>query len=429
MKQISKKLFFLAFILGATLPVVAAYQPLDTIIVIVDDDVISQSDLDKEIVIVKKNLQSQKLSQLPSEKEIRKHVLDSLIIKSLQLQMASKSGVTISDEQLTKAITSIANRNGFENIQGFRQKLENEGITYTDMRTKIRHDLTIQRVQQGHLRNKIQVSEQELENFLASSEGKKITATRYKVSHIVLPIDSGSTDAEIQKAKNSLSKIRSEVLNGKYDFDTLVTGKTLAGYALKGANLGWSEIDDLPSLFAKLAEKMEKGAISQPTRSGAGWHLIKLHNVTGGSSITHQTSVRHILIKPSEVRTDEQVKNLADSLYTRIQEGEDFTLLAKEYSEDPGSALQGGDLGWSNPGQFVPAFEETMAKLKDQEVSKPFKSRYGWHIMQKMGERDHDMTAENWKNQAYQAIYERKFDDELESWLQKIRDEAFVEFK
>ncbi len=429
MKQTFRQLFLSAILCGITLPATAAYQPLDTITVIVDDDVITQSDLDKEIANVKKNLASQENIQQPSENEIREHVLNNLILKSLQLQMAFKSGVNISEEQLTNAVTSIAERNGFSNLQDFRQKLASEGIKYQDMREKIRQDLTIQRIQQGNLRNKIQVTEQEIDNFLTSAEGKKITATRYKVSHILLPVESGLADSEVQKAEMSLNNIRQQILSGKYAFNSIVSGKNIDGYSLNGAQLGWGEIDDLPSLFAKIATDLQKGEVSQPVRSGAGWHLIKLEDKTGGSNIVHQTSVRHILIKPSEVRTEEQVKKLVDSLYTRIQEGEDFTLLAKEYSEDPGSALQGGDLGWSSPGQFVPAFEDTMNKLKDQEVSKPFKSQYGWHIMQKMGERDHDMTTENWKNQAYQTIYERKFADELESWLQKIRDEAFVEFK
>lgn len=436
MKLIIKQ-FFLFSILLLALPAMSDYQPIDLIKVIVDDDVITQSDIDTEIATVKKNLSLQQNIQQPSAAEISEHVLNSLILKSLQLQLALKSGMTISDEQLTKAVTSIAERNGFNNQQDFRLKLEAEGLSYQDMREKIRQDLTIQRLQQGLLHNKIQVNEQEINNFLASAEGKKITATRYKVSHILLPVNSisssssstNSSSTNIKQAEKILSNIRQQIINNHYAFADIIAGKNIDGYTLNGASLGWSEIEDLPSLFAKVVTGMQKGEISQPLQSGAGWHLVKLEDKTGGSNIVHQTSVRHILIKPSEVRTDEQVKKLADSIYQRIQEGEDFALLAKEYSEDPGSALQGGDLGWSSPKQFVPAFEQTMNQLKDMEVSKPFQTGYGWHIMQKMGTRDHDMTAENWKNQAYQAIYERKFADELEAWLQKIRAEAFVEIK
>ncbi|NRB38983.1 MAG: peptidylprolyl isomerase [Pseudomonadales bacterium] len=425
-KSIKQLFLTLCFSLTA-LSAQAELQSLDKIVAIVDDDVITQSDVDNKLKQIMSNLNKQK-RPMPAEEEIAKQVMDRLILESLQLQLARRAGVHISEEQLTSAIDNIAQRNGVT-LQEFRLRLDKDGLDYHQMREQVRRDMTMQQVQQGHLRSNIQISDNDIASFLQSAEGKAMTTTRYHLSHLLLPVDEGSSKAQIKKAEKTLAQLRSDILAKLQRFDSFVQGKSYKKQPISGADLGSRSFDDLPSLFAEVASQMQAGEISKPVRSGAGWHLLKMNNISGTAKVVHQTHARHILIKLSEVRNESQATRQINALYERLQKGEDFTLLAKEYSEDPGSALQGGDLGWSMPGQFVPAFEKTLAALAIDEVSKPFKSQFGWHIMQKLAERDHDMTQDSQKNQAYQALYERRFSEELDSWQLKIRSEAFIELK
>lgn len=404
----------------------AEYKKLDAIIAIVDDDIITESDLQEKIQMVRGNLLQQQIT-VP-EAEIRKQVMDRLILESLQLQMAQRAGITISDEQLNRTMTSIAQRNGLD-LAGFHQELEQQGIDYQVMREQIRDEMIIQQVQQGNLQSRIQITEQDVANFLNSAEGKQITATQYHLQHILLPVDESASTQETENAHNALLSIRQQLTQGQVKFEQLIQQQSLGQISLGGADFGWQRVEDLPSLFADKAITMTAGDISQPIRSGAGWHLLRLADKTGGNDIVNQVHARHILIMPSEVRSDEQAQALATKLYEDILQGGDFNLLAKEYSEDKGSALQGGDLGWSGPGQYLPEFEQTLHTLAVEEISRPIKTSFGWHIIQKLGERQQNMTKEHWKNQARQAIYERKFADELDAWLARIRDEAFIEIK
>lgn len=428
MNPIFKKPAICTLFLLLAIPAFAAYQPIDTVIATAGNDVITQSDLDRKVTIVKQNFAAQN-RPVPSEQEIRKQVLDKLIIESLQLQLAEQSGLRVSDEQLNMAIGRIADRQKITEAQ-LREKLEQEGMSYTDMREQIRRDITLQQLQQSRLRHKIQITEQEVENFLASAEGKKLTASSYKVSYLVLELPETADNKEAERARQTMVDIRKDLNAGRLDFNAVQNGQLINGYKVSGARLEWMDKDNLPTLFAQAASHLQKGGISKPLRSGAGWHLVQLDDIAGGSAeIVHQMLARHILIKPSEVRSEEQTRLLARSLHERLLKGDDFTLLAKEYSEDKGSALQGGSLGWSKPSQYVPEFAKTLEQLRKNEISQPIQTEFGWHIVQKLDERDHDMTLENQKNQAYQAIYERKFTEELEAWLVTLREESFVEIK
>lgn len=422
-----KHLFLTIFLSLSTIMAEAALQPLDKIVAIVDDDVITQSDVDAKMKQVLQSMQGQD-RPMPPEDEIKKLVMDRLIIESLQLQLARRAGVHVSEDQLTDAIANIAKRNRVS-LQTFRQRLEKDGISYDDMREQVRKDMTLQQVQQGHLRSRIQISENDVENFLQSAEGQEMATIRYHLSHILLPVEENSSAADVKNSEKIMRQLRNDILAKLESFESFLQGKNYQNKTLSGGDLGARAKKDLPSLFADIAQQMQTGQISKPVRSGAGWHLLKMNNVTGSAKIVHQTHARHILIKLSEIRNEAQAERLINSLYERIQQGEDFSLLAKEYSEDPGSSLQGGDLGWSMPGQFVPEFEKTMAALEIDAVSKPFKSQFGWHIMQKLAEREHDMTRDSQKNKAYQTLYERRFAEELDNWLLKIREEAFIELK
>lgn len=423
MTALTKK--FTALFAASLSTLVLAFEPLDKVIVIVDDDVITQSDFDVRMKQVEINLASQ--ANKPSEDEIKKQVLDRLIIENLQIQLAKRAGVKISNERLTEAMNGIAKRNKMT-LKQFKAEIESQGSSYEIMREQIRTDMIIQNVQQGHLRGEIQISEEEIENFLNSADGKAVTLQQYNISHILLPLD-GSDKALEKQAKKDLTALKKQLEQSPKQFKAYTQGKIYKQYAISGDNLNWQKKDDLPSLFTNLADSLDKGEISEPIRSGAGWHLVKMNDKVGGSQVEAQTHARHILISPSEVRSMEQAKDLANKLYERLQENEDFTLLAKEYSDDPGSALQGGDLGWSGPGKFVPAFDAALAELKIDGISQPFSTEYGWHICQKLGERNHDVTKEQWNNKAYQALYERKFREELDNWLATIRNEAFIEIK
>ena len=421
------KQLLLGLCLSTAVIATAEVQPLDKIVAIVDDDVITQSDVDAKMTQVLSNMQGQG-RPMPPEEEIKKQVMDRLIIESLQMQLARRAGVHVSEDQLTDSIANIAKRNGLS-LSDFRQRLLNDGVNYTQMREQVRSDMVMQQVQQGNLRSLIQISDSDIESFLHSAEGKAMTTTRYHLSHLLLPVSEGASTASAAKAEKLLIQLRSEIMNKLLKFDSFIQGKSYKNVQISGADLGARSFDDLPSLFADVASHMKSNDISKPVRSGAGWHLLKLNNVSGAAEVVHQTHARHILIKLSEVRNEAQAKRLINTLHERLEKGEDFSLIAKEYSEDPGSALQGGDLGWSMPGQFVPEFEKTLAVLKINAISQPFKSKYGWHIMQKLAERDHDMTQDSQRNKAYQTLYERRFNDELENWLLKIRDEAFIELK
>lgn len=407
---------------------VAEYQSLDKVIAIVDDDVITQSDLDDKITMVRNNLQQNQDLAMPSDDEIKQEVLNRLILESLQMQLAKQAGISISDEQLNQTMADIAARNGLS-LSEFPERLAEQGIDYRTMREEVRREMLTQQVQQGHLQNRIQITDQEVENFLASSEGQKITAQQYHAQHILLAVDDHASAEQEQAAKEQLAAIRQKLLQGELSFDALLAGESVDEQTLVGQDFSWQVLEDLPSLFSEYVPSMDKGDISEPIRSGAGWHLLRLKDKTGGNVLIDQIRGRHILISPSEVRSDEKAKELATELYEKVLQGEDFELLAKEYSEDKGSALQGGDLGWSGPGQFVPEFEETLHNLAVNDVSRPIKTQFGWHVIQKTGERIHDATKEEWKAQAQQAIFERKFGDELEAWLVRIKEEAFIEIK
>lgn len=403
-----------------------AYQSLDKIIAIVDNDVITESDFNRRLQQVEKNLAGQK--NLPSDEEIRQEVLDRLILESLQLQMAKQAGVEVSNERLTEAMQGIAQRNNMS-LPEFKKALEADGSSYYDMREQVRQDMMIKTVQQGHLRNQIKISDEEVDNFLKSAKGKQITTEQFQLSHIVLPLPSSANKQTVEQAKATLLQLRQELLQNPKQFQNYIVGKTYQGQKISGSNFGWQTSAQLPSLFAQHAKSQKAGSISQPIRSGAGWHLLYVQNKSGDQHTEFQMHARHILLQTSEVRSSKQAKALADDLRKRLENGEDFALLAKEYSDDNGSALQGGDLGWSPKGQFVPVFEKTLLALKDGEISQPFKTQFGWHIAQKLGERQHDVSQENWRNQAYQTLYERKFQEELENWQATIRNEAFIEMK
>lgn len=404
----------------------AAVKVVDRVAVIVDDDIIMQSELQDRIATVKSSIQEQG-ARMPPENVLLEQIRNSMIVESLQLQMGERAGVRISDANLNDAISNIARQNGM-NLQQFRQALESDGVSYIDTRENIRREMILKRVQQGNVNHRVQITDQEVDNFLESEEGQTMTAPDYHVGHLMLSIDSGDTE-EIAAAEKEAQKLVQELRAGR-DFASL-KGQKIDQYVLSGGDLGWRKPDELPSIFSAAVPNLEIGEVADPIINDGSIHIIKLlERRGGGSSKVDQTHARHILIKPSEITTDEQARAKLDKLYQRIvDKKEDFAKLAKKYSEDSGSALDGGDLTWTAPGDLVPEFQKAMDETPIGAVSKPFKTTYGWHIVEVLERRNEDVSDKMLRNQASNFIYKRKFDEELEAWLQKIRDEAYVDIK
>ena len=408
------------------LPAQAQTQMLDQVVAIVDDDVIMASELRERVQGITQTLQSRGM-ELPSEDVLIRETLDRLIIESIQLQMGNRVGARISDAQLNAALERIAAQNRMS-LEQFRTMLEQEGQSYAAMREQIRREMIIQRVQSGNVNQRIQISEQEVNNFLASSEGQKLSQPEYRIQHALLPLAPDAPESEVETARTYLEGLLRRIRGGEA-FDQVISAST-DRYPFSGGDLGWLKADDLPSLFSDVAPDLEAGATSDPIRSPSGLHLVHMADMRGGGGqMVEQTRVRHILVRPSEIMTDEQARDLVASLKERAEAGEDFADLAREFSEDIGSAAEGGDLGWTNPGQMVPEFEAAMAETPVGELSDPVQSQFGWHVLEVMDRREQDMTREAIRARATEALHQRKYEEELDAWLRKIRDEAYVDIK
>lgn len=397
-------------------------QLLDQVIAIVDDDVVMASELRDRIQQVKLNIEKSGKTAPPMD-EIQRQILDQLILENIQLQMAYRAGVRISDAQLNDSMLRIAQQNRMDLIQ-FKEALERDGVSYNETREQIRKEMLLQRVQQGNVNQRVQITDQEIANFLSSKEGQAMTAPEYRMLHTLIAIPSGADKATIASAKKMADTLYQRIENGE-DY-----AKVISNYSqLKINDLGWRKAADLPSLISGLATTTGEGDTASPVQSASGFHLVKLLDKRGDGKVIPQTKARHILLKPSAIRNEAATEAEIKALRQRTIDGESFEELAREFSEDIGSALEGGDLGWTSPGQLVGAFQDAMDSTKPNDISPAFKSQYGWHILQVIERRDKDVTDDIRRNIARNHIHQRKYDDELQTWLQKIRDEAYVDFK
>jgi peptidyl-prolyl cis-trans isomerase SurA len=418
---------FATLTLMMSLQAIAQIQVLDKIVAIVDDDVVLQSELDQRTKTIMAQLQ-QSETQAPPENILQKQILERLISERLQLTMGYDSGVRISDEELNDAIARIASSNQVT-IEQYLQQLTMQGASISGLKEEIRNELTIMRVQQGSVMRRIRISEQELDNFLNSEEGRFLTSPDVNIGQILLPIPSGSDQIFIDDVMGRAQLLLNQTEQGA-DFRALAIANSSDQSALQGGDLGWRKMAQLPGVFIEAVEELEPDAVSQPIRSAAGLHLIKLYERRGGEKqLIEQHFARHMLIKPNQIRDQEATVGQLDELRQRVLDGEDFAALAKEFSEDPGSALNGGELGWSTPGMFVPEFEQVMGSSVINAISKPFQSQFGWHILQVTERRQQDFSNEIMKNRAENMLRQRKYEEELQVWQQEIRDEAFIEIK
>ncbi len=413
--------FFVLF----TLPLSASAQVemLDQVVAIVDDDIILASELQERVQGVRKTMESRDV-EIPEDNILIRETLDRLILDSIQLQLANLYGVRIPDQQLDESMARLAQQNGLT-LEQFRSALEQSGQSYAAAREALRDDLAIQRVQQGNVMRNINISEQEIDNFLATEEGEAMTQPEYRVVQALL--SSGrNEDATTVTAKEKFVDTVLGAIQGGTPFEKAVSAP--GPYTFSGGDLGWRRLSDIPSMFADFVPSLSVGEVTK-VRSSSGFHLLLLADAVGGERLVRQTDVRHILIKPTEVLSEEGAEALARDLKSRIAAGETFGDLARQYSDDIGSAAEGGELGWTNPGQMVPEFEATMAATSKGTVSEPFKSEFGWHILQVKDRRDKDFSSQVRRNQVAGYIREQKYQEELDAWLRKIREEAFVDIK
>ncbi|MEE2893328.1 MAG: peptidylprolyl isomerase [Pseudomonadota bacterium] len=416
-----------ALLAGAGIGVQAASQELDRVVAIVDDDIVTATELLERLSFIERQFE-QGGRQLPPRDVLMSQLLERLILDSLQLQLAGRGGMRISDEELTQAVASIAQSNGLD-LPTFQQALAQDGMSYRQFRDQIRREMIIARVQQNRVNDRIYISPQELENFLASPVGRAATADDFRVGHILLAIAADASSAAIAEAEAEASRITAELRDGA-DFAQMAVAHSAGQRALEGGDLGWRKAGQLPSLFADQVLEAGVGEIIEPIRSASGLHIVKLMDRRGaGSTVIQQTRVRHILVQPNEIRSEGESEALINDIRARLEAGASFEELARDYSDDPGSALSGGDLGWTQAGQMVPAFEERMMITAVGETSDPFRSRFGFHILEVLERRDQDMSDEMRERQALRILRDRRFDEELQAWLREIRDEAFVEVK
>lgn len=415
-------------LLGAMPSHAATPQPLDGIVAIVNDDVILKSDLDRHERTIKQQLQ-ERGTGLPPEEALRKQVLERLVIDELQLQLAAQNNIKVDDAALNHTLQKMAAQNKLSMAQ-FRDTLERSGFDFASFREDIRNEMIMARLRNRQVGNHINVSEREVDSFLASQASRGDKDSQYHFAHILVATAEGATPEQIKTAETKAKDILDRLHRGA-DFQQLAVSVSDGQNALEGGDLGWRSFGELPSLIADIAPGMKVGDVSDLLRSPSGFHIVKLLE-SKGSGTTHvvpQTHARHILIKNNELTSDQSANQRLEGLRTRIEGGDDFAELARANSEDAGSAAKGGDLGWVAPGALVPQFQKVMDSLAPGQVSKPFKTQFGWHIVQVLGRRQRDDTTEYKRAKARAQIRERKYEAELEAWIRRLRDEAYVEYR
>ena len=401
----------------------AQVTPLDSVVAIVDDDIILASEVAERLSQVRETA-AQRGIELPDDATVAQEALDRLILESIQLQLADRFGVRIPDAQLDESMGRVAAQNGLT-LEQFRQALIQSGQDYNAMRESLRQDLAIQRVQQGNVMRNINITEKEIDNFMATEEGLAITEPQYRVIQALLSVSSSDSAATKQEKEDFVDSVLAGILAGKPFADAV---NVTEPFQFGGGDLGWRSLSDIPSMFSDIVPSLEQGATGK-VESASGFHLVHLAEARGLERLVEQTEVRHILLIPNEILDDSASQALAQEIKQRIEDGEDFAELAREYSDDIGSAQEGGALGWTVPGQMVPEFETAMAGAEIGEVTDAVRSQFGWHILEVTGRRTKDFSEELKRNQIANYIRELKYEEELENWLGKIREEAFVDIK
>lgn len=405
-------------------------QPLDRIAAVVDEDVILQSELQRAIANIKAQYAGRE-NQLPPEDVLSRQVLERLVLVKLQVARAQGSGIRVSDQELNQAMNAIAQQNG-SNLDALRQRLAHDGIDFNDFRASVRDEITVQRLRQSFAQSRISVSEGEVD---AALKQQATVGNQYHLAHILIALPDGSNADQIATGQKKAEGVKALLDKGELDFNAAAVRYSDSPNALEGGDLGWRSLDEIPQAFAQMMEKMKPGEVVGPIRGPSGFQLLKLVEVrdasaaSGGEHTVTEYHGRHILVRVDDHQTDAAAKAKIDTLRARIAGGADFETVAKESSEDNNSKGQGGDLGWFPADAFGPAFGQQVAGIQDGGVSQPFRTDAGWHIVQRVGTRQTDVTTDNQRAQVRETIGRRKLEDEYNRFLQELRGEAYVSFR
>ncbi|HEY0211862.1 peptidylprolyl isomerase SurA [Acerihabitans sp.] len=404
----------------------AAPQVVDKVAAVVDNSVVLESDVDGLLQSVKRNAQDAK-QQVPDDATLRRQIIERLIMDNIILAIAQRNNVTVTDDQLTQSITNIAAQNKMT-LDQLRSRLAYDGIGYDTYRKQIRKEMLIAEVRNGEVRRRVTILPQEVDSLAQQIAAQTGNGAQYNLSHILIPLPENPTQDQVDKAEAMAASLVKQIKGGA-DFGKLAISYSADPQALKGGQMGWGKLEELPSLFAERLQGTAKGAIIGPIRSGVGFHILKVNDIRGGDEKVSVTEVhaRHILLRTSVVMTDQQAEAKLNDVLAQIKSGKtDFAAQAKLLSQDPGSANQGGDLGWSAPQAYDPVFQDALMRLKKGEISQPVHSSFGWHLIQLLDSRQVDRTDATKKDQAYRLLFNRKFAEESQTWMQEQRASAYV---
>ncbi|WP_429181628.1 peptidylprolyl isomerase SurA [Aeromonas salmonicida] len=406
----------------------AAPELMDKVLAVVNKDVVLASQQEALVQKVKSSAQESGQS-LPDDATLRKQALDRLIQESLQLQLADRQGLKISDTQLEQAIQSIAADNKMT-LDQLRAQLAREGLTYAQYREEVRREILMNEVRRNQVRRRINISDQEVKQVVDILAKQGQQQQQYHVGHIQIALPDNPSAEQLNAAKSKIERILAALKQGA-DFRKLAIAESNGPKALEGGDWGWMSPQEMPTLMAEAVQGAAKGDIVGPLRSSAGLHIVKVFDAKGQQQVLQtEVKARHILIKPSIILSEEKAKGMLDGILHDIKSGKaTFASLAEKYSEDPGSAVQGGELGWSDPNVYVPEFRDMVNRLKPGELSAPFRTTHGWHIVQLEERRSQDATSKAQEQRAYQLIFNRRFTEESQAWLDELRDEAYIQIE
>lgn len=421
-----KKISFLVLAIGVSLTAFAQNVSLDKVAVIVDQGVILESEIQNLVGNVKRNAEEQGQT-LPSDRALRVQAIERLIVQNLQLQRAERVGIQVSDAQLDATIENIAQSQGATLLQ-LRASLIADGLSYDKYREDVRNELITGEVTRGSVRRRVFITPQEIDNLIDLIDEQGADQVEYRLSHILIAVPPEPSQDEVNQARTNADRVL-KLLNNGSDFARIAIASSSGAKNLEGGDLGWLNINSMPTLFAEAVENHGKDELIGPLRSGAGFHILKIADIRGLETVeVQELNARHILIQPSVILSDNRARSMLEEFREDVINGDaDFAELAKEHSADPGSALRGGELGWTDPEVYVPEFKDALAKLEPGEYSPPVRSVHGWHLMQLIDRRTGDVTEQRKKDKAAQLIFQRKYAEEQENWLRELRDGAYIE--
>jgi len=401
---------------------------LDRVAAVVNDGIVLQSSLDRQVQVVSERLQ-QAGQQMPPRDILRQQVLERLIVQEIQMQRAARLGIKVPDEQLNETLTEVAQRNNVR-FSDLPAALEQQGIDYRSYREDMRREMILGQLRQRDVYSRIYVSPRELEQCVTRTQSSPADTQEYEVAHILISVPSAATPEQIEERTARAQGVQERARRGE-DFADLAVAYSDGATALEGGKVGWRKADLLPSVVAELVPGMKPGDVTEVIRTPSGFNIFKLIDVRGAeqAALVAQVQARHILMMPTAVEDEDTVRQKLSRIRERVLKGEDFAAIASVSSADKGSATRGGDLGWAAPSSFAPEFARQVDALEINQISEPFKTQFGWHIVQLLGRRDYDATADVTRNKCMSQLREARAEEETETWARRLRDEAYVEYR